>query len=164
LLIQWYVLSMKKHLLIGGTLLALLLIGIGGWYATAETPKALVAEESVEKRLMLPATVEVADTPEKRTQGLSGRESVPDDYGMLFIFDENAKHGFWMKDMRAPIDIIWIAENSVIVHIEHEVEPSTYPNVFTPQAPALYVLETKAGYAKEHGWSEGMSVDLSLYQ
>ena len=52
--------------------------------------------------------VEVADTVAKRTKGLSGKETLPENEGLFFIFKEIGKHPFWMKDMRFPVDIIWI--------------------------------------------------------
>lgn len=126
----------------------------------AEAPSDVAATVRAEA---LPATIEVADTPAARTQGLSGRESVPDDYGMLFVFDFPDEHSFWMKDMQVPIDIIWISEEGRIVYITHELAPDTYPTQFAPPAPARYVLETRAGYARERGWEIGTQLDLSAY-
>src|SRR3990167_3839192 len=58
--------------------------------------------------------IEIADTSEKRAQGLSNRDSLPEDHGMLFIFDTYQKSAFWMKDMRFPIDIIWIRDDIIV--------------------------------------------------
>src|SRR4051812_48326835 len=55
-------------------------------------------------------SIEVADTPEARERGPSGRESLPQGSGVLFVFDAPATYGFWMKDMRFPIDIVWLDE------------------------------------------------------
>ncbi len=99
--------------------------------------------------------VALADTPRERQQGLSGKESLPEGEGLLFVFDTPGKYGFWMKDMHFPIDIIWLDERGTIVHVEKNVAPETYPTVFMPQMQALYVLEISAGFADMRGVSEG---------
>ena len=53
--------------------------------------------------------MDVADTPEKRFQGLSGRPVLEEGTGLLFIFQEERKHTFWMKDIRFPLDMVWIS-------------------------------------------------------
>jgi uncharacterized protein len=150
------------------TFAALCLLGLGLFLSLHKTPTA--TDTSVEAQAVvsngepLPTTIEVADTPEKRMQGLSGRKEIPDDYGMFFIFDADSRAGFWMKDMYVPIDIIWISADGTIVHIEHSLSPDTYPEIFTPPYPARYVLETRAGYAREHNWNNGTKLDLSTYK
>lgn len=94
--------------------------------------------------------VVVADTDVKRQQGLSGLESLKKNSGMLFVFDKPGKYGFWMKDMNFPIDIIWIDANHTIVHIERNVSPDTFPQLFASSKNALYVLEVAAGFADTH--------------
>lgn len=89
-------------------------------------------------------TVSVADDHAERTLGLSGTPSLDELEGKLFIYDVDAKHGIWMKDMLFPIDIIWIDKNLQVVHIAENVAPSTYPQVFLPQVDARFVLEMNA--------------------
>jgi hypothetical protein len=90
-------------------------------------------------------TVDVADTMTKRARGLSGRANVPENGGMLFLFDSADTHGIWMKDMRFSIDIIWLDSDLRIVDIKKEASPYSYPEVFTPREPAFYVLEVASG-------------------
>jgi uncharacterized membrane protein (UPF0127 family) len=78
-------------------------------------------------------------------KGLSGKDSLSDNEGMLFIFKKPDIYGIWMKDMKFPIDIIWIDSNMQIVSIEKSVSPDTYPQIFKPTTAALYVLEISAG-------------------
>ncbi len=92
--------------------------------------------------------VEIADTEEKRTQGLSGREFLKGNEGMIFVFPESDYYGFWMKDMRFPIDIIWLDENFSVIGITEHVSPETFPNVFYPPEPVRFVLEVSAGTTK----------------
>lgn len=104
--------------------------------------------------------IDIADTPAEREQGLSGRVSLPDDYGLLFVFDTPGDYGFWMKDMNFAIDIVWINAEKKIVGVENSVSPATYPNVFYPKEPVLYVLEVPAGFAKGHHIDIGSEVLL----
>ncbi len=93
--------------------------------------------------------VEVADSEAEREQGLSGKKGLGEDEGMLFIFEREGNYSFWMKDMNFPIDIAWISKDKTIVHIEANVSPTSFPRVFAPpktSTPALYVLETTAGF------------------
>jgi uncharacterized membrane protein (UPF0127 family) len=100
-------------------------------------------------------SVEIADTEEKREQGLSGREQLAADQGLLFIFDSADYYGIWMKDMLFPIDVIWFDESMKIVTIEEHMKPESYPKIFYPTEKSLYVLELPAGYAKSHNLTIG---------
>ncbi len=103
--------------------------------------------------------VQVAATPKEREQGLSGRDSIGAD-GLLFVFPESGYHAIWMKNMRFPIDIIWIGADLKVVHIEENVSPDTYPRMFRPQSPARYVVETEARYVDTFGVAVGQEVVL----
>ncbi|PIR37958.1 MAG: hypothetical protein COV34_02615 [Candidatus Zambryskibacteria bacterium CG10_big_fil_rev_8_21_14_0_10_42_12] len=89
--------------------------------------------------------VDVADTDAERIKGLSGKESLSERTGMLFIFEESAPRSFWMKDMRFSIDIVWIDKNRKIVGIHRHVSPETYPQSFVSPEPVMYVLEVAEG-------------------
>lgn len=105
--------------------------------------------------------VEVAHTQQKREQGLSGRPSLAQGRGMLFVFDRQDAWGIWMKGMQFPLDIIWTNATGTIITIAHNVSPDTYPTIFYPaQATALYVLEVPAGFAKKQGIVEGTKIQL----
>jgi len=74
---------------------------------------------------------------------------VPDDYGMLFVFDRVDYHSFWMKNTYLPLDLVWIGPDRRIVEIQQGVPPcktSQCPSYF-PKVPALYVLELPSGKA-----------------
>ncbi len=100
----------------------------------------------------------VADTPLERERGLSGTHFLNGSNGMFFVFEEADDHGFWMKDMDKPIDIIWIGENNEVVDIRENVSPDTYPQVFKPSAPAKYVLEVMSGWASQNGIEIGHTI------
>lgn len=101
---------------------------------------------------------DIADTEQLREQGLSGRTSLSEGKGMLFLFEAPGRYGFWMKDMRFSLDIIWAAPDGTIVSIDHNLSPNTYPQVFYPAAPAQYVLEVPAGFAAKHAIVPGMAL------
>jgi uncharacterized membrane protein (UPF0127 family) len=107
---------------------------------------------------------EIVDTPSSRAQGLSGRNGLAENGGMLFVFEQSGKYGFWMKDMLFPIDMIWINEDGVIVHVERGVSPDTYttnpPQVFINEPNAKYVLELGSGMAEKYGVYLGMRVKI----
>ncbi len=92
----------------------------------------------------------VANTPLEHERGLSGTHSLNGSNGMLFVFEEADEHGFWMKDMKYPIDILWVNENNQIVEIKESISPDTYPQVFKPSVPAKYVLEVMAGWVNQN--------------
>lgn len=88
--------------------------------------------------------LELAETPEEMMRGLSGRASLPDGHGMLFVYPEDTVPSFWMKNMHFPIDIIWLDRNWKVIGVEKNISPSTYPQTFSPQKPVRYVLEKNA--------------------
>jgi len=95
--------------------------------------------------------VEIATSSEALEQGLSGRISLPTNQGMLFVFSEVGNRGFWMRNMSFPIGIVWINKDKVVVGVNSDVDPSSYPNMFFPPSPIRYVLELNAGYANKNG-------------
>ena len=104
--------------------------------------------------------VELATTPAEREKGLGGRTSMPEDSGMLFVFPKDDLYGFWMKDTLIPLDMFWLDSKGQVVSIAQDVATSSFPHVFYPSAPALYVLETRAGFARDHGVRAGMRFSL----
>jgi len=94
--------------------------------------------------------VEIADSVEEREKGLMFRDSLCDDCGMFFIFESEGKHGFWMKNVLMPLDIIYINEEMVVVDVLN-VEPcGDVCEVFYPKEEALYVLEVNKGNFDEN--------------
>lgn len=98
------------------------------------------------------ATAELAVTDDERAQGLMFREGIKEDQAMLFIFEEEDIHSFWMKNMRFAIDILWLDSQKRIVHIENQVPPCTKDPCpsYVPAAAAAFVVELRAGFAESH--------------
>ena len=103
---------------------------------------------------------EIASTDAARMSGLSGRASLPDGTGMLFVFPKDGNWGIWMPDMRFPIDIAWADVTGKVVALDANIAPDTYPTVFYPNTDARYVLELPAGYAKMHSITVGSAMSL----
>lgn len=98
-------------------------------------------------------TAELAVSVQERARGLMFRETINDDQGMLFVFEKEDLHSFWMKNTLIPLDILWLDREKRIVHIEEHVPPcraDPCPS-YGPLIPALYVLELKDGRAGANG-------------
>ena len=102
----------------------------------------------------------VADTESTRIRGLSGTHSLNEDQAMLFVFDRASDWSIWMKDMRYPIDVIWIDETKTVVDFTSNLTPASYPHSFKPGRPALYVLEVPSGFASRHSVRLGTRADF----
>ncbi len=105
--------------------------------------------------------VELAILPNKQARGLGGRNNLPGNQGMLFLYDTPAIYSFWMKDMEFPIDIVWIDENYRIVDITKNISPDTFPQSFQPLKPVQYVLEVNAGFADRNNLIVNDVIDFS---
>jgi uncharacterized membrane protein (UPF0127 family) len=93
-------------------------------------------------------------------RGVPVTAEVPEDRGMLFSMSNPGLHAFCMRDMRFPIDIIWIADGKVAGMSEHLSQ--SYPGVVTPPVPVRLVLEVPGGFAERHGIKVGDPVVLKL--
>lgn len=96
----------------------------------------------------------------RQKKGLSGRDSLSADQGMLFFFSNEGEHPFWMKDMRFPLDIVWISSTTEVVGISPDISPDTYPEAFFPPSPISYVLELNAGQAEKFGIVTGTKLSF----
>jgi uncharacterized membrane protein (UPF0127 family) len=102
----------------------------------------------------------IAETRAERLQGLSGTTILPLDMVKFFIFPNDGPHPIWMKDMRYPLDIIWLDAQGVVVHYEEVVDPATYPQTFQSPIPARYVVEANAGFIATHGLGLGATSSI----
>jgi len=93
--------------------------------------------------------VEFVSTEAERELGLSGRDSLKEDSGMFFVFDRPDFYGIWMKDMKFPIDIIWLDENLHVTSVVKEVFPQTFPKIFYPDKKSSYVIEVNTGFVEK---------------
>lgn len=108
----------------------------------------------------------VADTEAKREIGLSGRNSLSDTQGMLFIFDSPTIPSFWMKGMKFPIDIIFLKDKKIVTIYKNAPAPQSITEIpttfYQPTAPIDTVIELKAGASDTFNLREGDSLKLTL--
>lgn len=152
---------MKKVLIVYGLLVAVILLfvflrfrgidlfpNMGG-----SNSKVTINEQTFD--------VEVADEDEEKIKGLSDRKSLDKDDGMVFVFDEKGKHGFWMKNVNFPLDLIYISDNKVvdiIKNAEPKAQDATDLIIYEPREDANYVLEINGGLSEEYGFEIGQEV------
>ncbi|MEM3408246.1 MAG: DUF192 domain-containing protein [Candidatus Micrarchaeia archaeon] len=107
--------------------------------------------------------VEIADTPEERTIGLMNRTYLGKDEGMLFIFENEDYHSFWMKNTLIPLEILFIDKELNIIQII-EMEPYIIKNlickIYSPNKPILYALELNANFSKINGIKIGDKIKI----
>ena len=99
--------------------------------------------------------VQIADTSNEQTQGLSDRLGLAEGTGMIFVFNSPAPQYMWMKDMNFALDMVWLDQNKKVVHIAADATPQSYeknpPEIFFSETPALYVIELPSGDAGRFG-------------
>jgi len=109
---------------------------------------------------------EVADTPEKLLFGLAFRPVLPEDEAMLYIFGESGPHRVWTKEFQFSVDIIWVDESKIVVHLEKGVPPcSDIPCTWygPPPNDARYILETNAGFIAREKVAVGNQLKFTLF-
>lgn len=105
--------------------------------------------------------LEHANTNQKRIKGLSDRDSLATQTGMLFTFDAPTDQCIWMKDMRFDLDIIWLDNNKNVTKVMENVSPATYPTSFC-SPDTKYVIELNAGDAQKTQITTGKQLSFML--
>ncbi len=106
--------------------------------------------------------IEVADDAGERSSGLMFRETMADDRGMLFVFEQTQPVGFWMKNTPMPLDLIFIAEDGTVRAVKPGIPLSEA--VISPGEPIRFVLELKAGTAEKAGIVDGTKLRHPLIE
>jgi len=109
-------------------------------------------------------TVEIADTVEKRVTGLMFRENIPPDFGMLFVFEDEARRHFWMKNTPSHLDIIFLNREKQVVQIYVNVPPCRRDpcELYDSIKPARFVLELRGKRSQEINLKVGDTVFFIL--
>lgn len=146
---------MKKILALLSLLIIIIIIIIIIVVASQKTPTATINNYTFK--------LEVAKTQQEKEIGLSAKKMFGQNSGMLFLFERPAYYSFWMKNMKFPIDIIFI-RNGRIVTIHKNVKPPTSnsenPPIYNSTEPADSVLEINAGLSEKYRFKEGDIVKL----
>ncbi len=99
----------------------------------------------------------VARSPEQQRRGLMFVRQLPDDHGMLFVYDDVGVRSMWMKNTYIPLDLVFIAADGRVSSIIHNAEPLTLTSRAS-EKPVLWVLELNGGIARRHGIQPGSRV------
>lgn len=146
-------------LVIAGGILAQNYFKTNSLFQIQKNPKAIISNNSFD--------LIVVNTPKEMEIGLSETNSLPQNKGMLFLFKTPSHYSFWMKNMKIPIDIIYI-KNDKIVTIFSEVSPPSDPNespiIYRPEKPSDKVLEINSGLSEKYGFKKGDKVVLENIQ
>jgi uncharacterized membrane protein (UPF0127 family) len=101
--------------------------------------------------------VELATTDEQRRRGLMYRQNLAPDAGMLFLFNQDEIHQFWMKNTLIPLDMIFIRKDGTVAGVVENAEPRTLTGRQVSKE-SRHVLEVNGGFARLHGIGEGTRV------
>jgi hypothetical protein len=113
---------------------------------------------------------EVAVSPAERARGLSGRDHLERDRGMLFVWPRPGPRRFWMKGTHIPLSVAFLDEQGRILNIQRMAIPETAPSGWPPdgyrrypsRGPARFALETNRGWFRRHGITPGDRVRFRL--
>lgn len=105
-------------------------------------------------------TIEIADDYLKRAYGLMHVKTMPEDRGMLFIFDSEQVREFWMKNTHIPLDILYVSSDLTIKHIAKNTVPHSL-EMINSIYPAKYVLELNAGATEKHNIKPGDKIEFT---
>lgn len=133
-------LSRKLIKIISVLVIILFIFSISIYFSQNNNP------EKTEKNLFGLEKLEYARSDAEQVRGLSGRTNLPENSGLLFVYEKNVTPNFWMKGMNFALDIIWLDENWRVVGFEKNISPNTFPQTFSPDKPIRYVLEVNAGF------------------
>ena len=97
--------------------------------------------------------VSLAETEEEQMKGLQGVHTLPEDEGVLFVFEEPGEVGFWMKDTLIPLDIIYINDDDEVIAVEQGVPGD---ETILEHSDVKYVLEVD----KDSGIKIGDELDI----
>lgn len=104
----------------------------------------------------------IADTETERIQGLSGVDKLSMDGGLLMKYDTDGAWGIWMKDMRFPLDIVWLNKDKAVVYIVKNASPELLSDTtFIPKSEARYVIELPAGGVEQAAIKTGMTATFN---
>jgi len=151
---------MRKEILFKLIVLFLLLSGCGNHQPAPGRPENGKSEKPHLPTITIDhvvLNVEIAQDPETRQKGLMNRDFLPENQGMLFVFEESQYLPFWMRNTFIPLDIAFIAADGTIVDIQH-MAPLDETKQYISAAPALYALEVKEGWFARHGIKVGSVV------
>lgn len=155
---------MFKKLIIVMSIAIALLISSSYWSPDTNFKEIVQKNNNAKRKIYIKdvsLAVDVADELHEQTNGLSRVEYIAENEGMIFIFPGSIIPAFWMKEMNFALDIIWIDAKNIIIGIEKDVWPETFPKIFSPSSPVKYVLEVNAGWSDKNQISLGDKLEFN---
>lgn len=152
---------MNKIIIIFGLILALI-AGV----AIYQFSKNQITQMKTDAKVSFPKhtfSVETVKDSKAQQIGLTKYNSIKSDQGMLFVFDKPDTYSFWMKNMKFPIDIIFINGDSVVSFVENAKPVNAdvaNPPIYSPTDPADKVVEIQAGLVKKYNIKKGDKVKI----
>lgn len=105
---------------------------------------------------------EVARSSQERQDGLMFRTALDEGKGMLFVFEKAGNYRIWMKNMKFPLDILWLRKDLSLMDYRQNLPPcqDSFCPTYQPEGEALYVLEVSAGTVKRLGLQKGDKLEF----
>lgn len=108
-------------------------------------------------------SVDVAVTTPEKELGLGNRNTLEPNRGMLFVYDHKERFSYWMKNMRFPIDILWIEDNTIVYITKNISVDTMLPlKIYSPKVPVNKVLELNAGICDQYSIRVGDTVYIHM--
>ena len=142
-------------------LLAILLMSLSVFLMQRDDPKTIIVTFPNGTEL----EAEVADTPEKLLFGLAFQEALPQNRGIIYIFEETGPHRVTTKEYRFPVDMIWVNESRHIVSLMENVPPCRQETCSwhgSMTDAVRYLIEAEAGFVKQQGLVVGEELKYTL--
>ncbi|GAB7014037.1 DUF192 domain-containing protein [Halolamina salina] len=147
---------MRNRSLLAVLLVLAVVAGAGAYVVLDDTEQTTVTfVDSENDTELATVAVDVSDTWDERYTGLSNHKALGPDEGMLFVHPREATHGYVMRDMAFPIDIVFVAENGTITTIHHAEVPPEGEESPTYEGYGKYVVEIPYEYTVKHGITVG---------
>ena len=131
-----------------------LILGLGH----APQPYVLISDRNGEKCTI---NLIIAETPDEMRYGLMNEKDLPEDTGMLFIFEKPGKYAFWMKNTLIPLDMIFISQDLQIVDIKKNLAPNS-EEIITSDEISAYLIEVNGGYCDRNHVTIDDTISLHL--
>ena len=148
---------MKFHKNLMSIILIIILLAMGTFFIInmkkANSVQIQTISENIGGKVF---SLEIASNEPSRELGLGQRDSLAENGGMIFAFNKLDKYGFWMKDTKFPLDIIWLNQNCTVVG-KAAMLPESFPKVFYPDLPAIYAIELPINSASNVKESDTLS-------
>lgn len=144
--------------------LAVIIIGI---IAVVLASAIIFVSSSMQSRISLNVgdgifTAKLAGTPSLRDKGLSGVTNLSHDQALILAYPSDGKWPIDMKNMKVPLDILWLNSDKKIVYIVKNASPDNIDTVFTPKTDARFVIELPAGSADNLSIKSGYSAVFNV--